>query len=167
MQNTPRKINILGLFICLVLVGSSYYFEYIKGLQPCLLCLTQRWSLMFLGVILLAAVLQNPKKLGIRIYAVITFLIAALGLYAASRQTWLQHLPIDENAACLPGLNYLLQTCPLPHVAKLMLQGSPECGRVTWEFMGFTMAECSLVFFVVFVILGLAQFLLSFRAIKS
>lgn len=167
MQNIPRKINLLGLLICLVLVGSSYYFEYVKGLMPCLLCLTQRWSLMVLGVILLTAVIQNPKQIGIRIYAIIVFLIASLGLYAASRQAWLQHQPVTGDETCVPGLNYLLQTCPLPHVVKLMLQGSSECGRVTWQFLGFTMAECSLVFFVIFVLLGLVQFFLSFKKAET
>lgn len=167
MQNIPRKINLLGLLICLILVGASYYFEYVKGLQPCLLCLTQRWSLMVLGVILLIAVIQNPQKLGVRIYSIVTFLFAALGLYAATRQTWLQHIPTNINDTCLPGLTYLLQTCPLPHVVKLMLQGSSECGKVTWQFMGFTMAECSLIFFVAFVVLGLVQFFLTFKSSKN
>ena len=166
-MQTARKINLLGLILCIILVSSSYYFEYVKGLMPCLLCLTQRWSLTLLGIILLFAVIQNPKKLGVRIYASLTFLIASLGLYAATRQAWLQHQPSLGTDTCVPGLSYLLQTCPLPEVARRLLIGSPECGRITWEFMGFTMAECSLVFFVVFVILGLLQFGLSFKASPS
>lgn len=167
MQNLPRKINLAGFLLCLILVSFSYYFEYVKGLMPCLLCLTQRWSLMLLGVILFVAVIQNPKQLGVRIYAIVTFLIAGLGLYAATRQTWLQHQPSNGAEACMPGLSYLLKTCPLPEVAKRMLAGSPECGRITWEFMGFTMAECSLVFFVVFIALAIAQILLSLNKRNS
>jgi disulfide bond formation protein DsbB len=155
--NSFRIINLIGFILAVVLLIASYYFEYVEGLQPCLLCLLQRWAMGLVAIVLLIATVHNPRQVGIHIYAAITFVVAIVGIVASARQVWLQHLPSRSTEVCVPGLNFLLQTRPLPEVIKIMFRGSRECAEATWSFLGLTMAQWALIFFVIFALLGLFQ----------
>jgi disulfide bond formation protein DsbB len=135
---------------CVVLLAISFYFEFVLGMQPCLLCILQRWALGLLGLVFLMAGLHHTKKLGSLVYCFIALLMAAGGIAASARQVWLQHQPPRPEETCIPGLNFLLQTRPLPDVIKLMFQGGRECAEVTWRFLGLTMAEWTLAIFIIF-----------------
>ena len=49
---------------------------------------------------------------------------------------------------CGPGLNYLVEAMPLMSVIRKVLTGSGECAKVDWTFLGASMAEWSLLWFV-------------------
>lgn len=153
---SARAINSIGLLICLALLALSYYFQLDKGMDPCLLCLLQRWLLVLSGVLFFIAVLHHPQKQGFRIYGLLSLAAAIGGMVASGRQVWLQHQPPSLSEACVPGLNYLLQTRTLPEVLKLMLHGGQDCAEIVWSF-GLTMPEWTLLFFAVLAFLALVQ----------
>jgi disulfide bond formation protein DsbB len=109
-----------------------------------------------LGVSLVAALHGRWS----RFYAVLAALLSAGGIAAAGRQVWLQHLPPDQVPMCGPGLNYLVEAMPLADVIRKVLTGSGECARVDWTLLGASMAEWSLLCFVLLAIWSLA---LAFR----
>jgi disulfide bond formation protein DsbB len=49
---------------------------------------------------------------------------------------------------CGPGLNYLVEAMPLASVVRKVLTGSGECAKVDWTFLGASMAEWSLLWFM-------------------
>ena len=49
---------------------------------------------------------------------------------------------------CGPGLNFLMEAFPLTSVIRTVLTGSGECAKVDWTFLGMSMPEWSLVWFV-------------------
>ncbi len=159
MLSSPRTLNALGFLACALLLAYAYYLQFIEGLEPCPLCMAQRIAVGALGLVLLLATVQNPAALGRRVYAVLTLLCAAAGAALAGRQVWLQSLPADQVPACGPGLEYMLETFPLSEVILTMIQGTGDCAKVDWTFLGLSIAGWTLVWFAAFMVFALFQLL--------
>lgn len=145
---TARRLYVSGFLICVILLAASYYFEFIQNMQPCLLCILQRWAFIALAMIFLVAAIHAPQHWGRHIYLLLLLAAAGVGIFAAARQVWLQHQPPETSAHCLPSLPYLLKICPLPQVIHLLLLGGPDCAQITWRLWGFTMPEWTLAAFI-------------------
>jgi disulfide bond formation protein DsbB len=68
---------------------------------------------------------------------------------------WLQHLPADQVPACGPDLFFMMENFPLGRMLQLLLRGSGQCAEVHWTFLGLSIAEWSLAWFVAFAALAL------------
>ena len=159
-----RTGAILGALACALLLGFGYYLQYARGLEPCPLCLVQRGFFYAVGVVLIIAAFHNPARIGVVVYATLAFLFAAGGAATASRQVWLQHLPPDKVPQCGPDLFFMLENFPLAQALKKLVAGSGECAAVDWTFLGLSIAEWSLAWFV---ILGCYALWLAVRAMRS
>jgi disulfide bond formation protein DsbB len=156
-----RTRCLLGAAVCAGLVGFALFSQLRGGLEPCPLCIFQRIAFSALGIVLLVAGLHSPRSTaGRRIYGVLAVLVAVVGAGIAGRQVWLQHLPPDQVPMCGPGLNYLVEAMPLAAVVRKVLTGSGECARVDWTLLGASMAEWSLLWFMLLAAWSLA---LAFR----
>lgn len=151
----PRLIFLVTFLCCAGLLGFGYFLQFVKGLEPCPLCIFQRVCYATLGLICLAAALQHPGRIGTRVYAALAAVPAVAGVAFAGRQTWLQHLPPDQVPACGPGLEYWMKTLPIAETFRKVFRGTGECAEKAWTFLGLSIAEWSLIFFVVMLI-GLA-----------
>lgn len=142
------RLFYLAVFIgCLGLLGFGLYLEHGTGLEPCPLCVFQRIAYIAVMLIALFAAIHHPAGWGRYVYASLTVIAAGTGAGIAGRQTWLQHLPADQVPECGPGLEYMLEVFPLAQALELILKGSGECAEVQWTFLGFSIAEWSLVCF--------------------
>jgi len=74
--------------------------------------------------------------------------IAIVGAGIAARHVWLQHLPPDQVPECGPGLNYMLQSFPFSKALSMVLKGSGECAKVGWRFLGLSIPQWTLLFFI-------------------
>src|SRR3989338_192290 len=110
-KRSYRYLHILMVLMTAIMLLSSYYFEFIGHLQPCPLCLMQRycvWGLFFAGLISLGV--NTYRRAGWANGLQLFFSLA--GSYFASRQLWLQSLPPDQTPSCLPDLSVLLRYFP-------------------------------------------------------
>jgi disulfide bond formation protein DsbB len=154
----------LGALACALLLGFGYYLQYARGLEPCPLCLVQRGFFYAVGVVLIIAAIHNPARIGAAVYGILAFVFAAGGAATAARQVWLQHLPPDKVPQCGPDLAFMLENLPLAQTLKKLVAGSGECAKVDWTFLGLSIAEWSLVWFV---LLGGYALWLAVRATRS
>jgi len=145
-----RQMAAAGAAVCAALLAYAYYLQYYDGQDPCPLCMVQRGFYYGIGLALLAGALHAPGRLGERVYAGVALLFAAGGLAAAARQVWLQHLPADQVPACGPDLFFMVENFPLARTLQLLLRGSGQCAEVHWTFLGLSIAEWSLAWFVLF-----------------
>ena len=145
-----RKLYLTGFLISAALLATVYYFEYVKGLQPCPLCIMQRIAFFGNALTALVAFLHHPAKCVRRIYCCILSLFALFGAVMASRQIYLQHLPLGQAPPCAPGLNFMLQHFPLHQTLQVLFYGSGDCAQVHWKFLGLAMPEWSLLFLIGF-----------------
>ncbi|HVI26372.1 MAG TPA: disulfide bond formation protein B [Xanthomonadaceae bacterium] len=144
-----RARCLLGFLVCAALLAFALYMQLHGGLEPCPLCIFQRVAFASLGVVLLVAGLHAPRgRAGRGVYGVLALVAALGGVGIAGRHVWLQHLPPDQVPMCGPGLNYLMEAMPLTGVIRKVLTGSGECARVDWSFLGLSMPEWSLLWFV-------------------
>lgn len=156
---TTRLLFIAGLLASAGLIGAALVFQYGMGLEPCPLCIVQRWFVIAVGLVLLAGALHNPRAWSRRLYGLGVIALAALGAAVAARQVWIQHLPADQVAGCGADLDYMLQNFPLVKTVTLLWAGTSDCAAVAWSFLGLSMAGWMVVCFAGFVVLGLVLLL--------
>ena len=125
----PRRriLNFAGFLVCAGLMAYALYAQHQLMLEPCPLCVLQRFAVIGLGIVFLIAAIHNPAGGARRVYAGLLGLVTAFGVVVAGRHVWLQHLPSDEIPACGPGLDYMWENFPLADVVQHGLQG---LGRV-------------------------------------
>jgi protein dithiol:quinone oxidoreductase len=137
-----------GAAVCAALLGFGYYLQYARGLEPCPLCHVQRGFFYAVMAVLIVGAVHGPRRAAAIVYGVLAALFAAGGAAAASRQVWLQHLPPDKVPQCGPDLFFMLENFPLGTTLQKLIQGSGECAKVDWTFLGLSIAEWSLAWFV-------------------
>lgn len=153
-----RTYFLLLLSACSLLIAMALYFQFSGGLEPCPLCISQRIMVVAVGLVMLGAVLQQPRRTGIRVYAVLGFLTAVAGASISARHVWLQHLPPDQVPACGPGLEYMFRNLPIGETMKAMLTGTGECAKIDWTLFGLSMPAWVLICFLGLAAVSLAQY---------
>ena len=144
-----RKIFALAALACALLLGYGYYLEHVQGLQPCPLCLVQRGFFYAVMAVCIVAAVHDRSP---RFYGALAAIFAAGGAATAARQVWLQHLPPDKVPQCGPDLFFMLDNFPLSRTLKTLVSGTGECAAVDWTFLGLSIAEWSLLWFVAFLL---------------
>lgn len=147
----------LGFLGCVFLLSMGAYFQFVQGLDPCPLCISQRIAIFLTGLVFLSAALHNPGPAGTKAYAVLGAVTALCGAAISTRHVWIQHLPADKVPECGPGLDYVMQNFPLSETVKLMLSGTGDCAKVDWTLLGFSMPAWTLLAFLMLATLSLLQ----------
>jgi protein dithiol:quinone oxidoreductase len=142
---TTRTANALGALVCAALLGYAYYSQYVLHLEPCPLCIFQRIGVFALGVVFMIAALHNPRALGGRVYAALMFAAAGATIGVAIRQLYIQSLPPGSVPVCGASLKFMMKVLPLTEVVSKVLNGSGECAKVTWRFLGLAMPAWVLI----------------------
>lgn len=156
---SPRLWFFWGFLGCVFLLGMGAYFQFVDGLDPCPLCISQRIAIFLVGVCFLVAFIHNPEACGIKTYAIVGAVLALGGAGLSTRHVWLQHLPPDQVPECVGGsLEYMLKYFPLTDTLKLMLNGTGDCAEVNWTMLGFSMPAWTLLAFLLLATLSILQF---------
>lgn len=153
----PPRALFLGLFAaCVALLGFGLYLQHSVGLEPCPMCIMQRYAFVAIGLTALVAGLHAPGRAGSRVYAVLILLIALAGGGVAVRQTWIQLYP-PEFAECGPDLEFMLGSFPLADALPMIFQGAGDCSKIDWTFLGLSIANWSLVMFALVITFAIAM----------
>ncbi|HET7921706.1 MAG TPA: disulfide bond formation protein B [Gammaproteobacteria bacterium] len=159
-----RGLNLAGFVICVLLMAYAWYSQFHDHLEPCPLCIFQRIGVIAVGIVFLIAFLHHPRALGARIYGVLLLIASAAGGAVSIRHIYVQHLPPELAPPCGPGLAYLFKVLPLNKFIVKAFTGTADCSIVTWRFLGLTMPEWVLIWFV---ILGVGGLVLNWYWAKS
>lgn len=152
-----RTTYFISFILVMSLIGTTLYLQKYSGFVPCPLCILQRIVFAMLGVIFFFGALAAAKKVKQLFIGIAASLVSLLGIVLSGRQVWLQHLPPNENVDCGASLQYLLHVLPWDEVLKKIFQGTAECTLKGSEFFHLSLAEWSLICFILFLILSLAQ----------
>ncbi len=128
------------------------YLQNHLGLEPCPMCIVQRYALI--GVIVwcvLGASANAPKRSVLMSWLVL--LTAGFGAFVAARQTWLQWYP-PEVVSCGRDFYGMIENFPLQRALPMIFKGSGDCTKIDWTFLGGSIANWSfLVFTGIFVLM--------------
>lgn len=166
MQKTTfKKFQSLMLVMSILVVGFSFYIEFLNQLKPCPLCVMQRaCAFLFSFTCFLGMVIATSRKA--KYLSLSQCVITGLGLYFATRQLWLQSLPPDDMGQCMPGLEAMLQFFSWDMILKSFFWGTSDCSHVDWQWYGLSIPMWSALYFVVMFILNLYVYIRVFISNK-
>lgn len=144
---TYRQAYILLTGLSFFILACSFYFQYVQGLQPCPLCLMQRFCVFLLSLVCLLGIYTHQVNLR-KILVVLLIIVSFGGLFFAVRQLWLQSLPPDQVPACLPELDVLIHYFSWHDVLHALFWGTGNCAEVSWSLLGLSMPAWSAFYFL-------------------
>lgn len=149
MAWTPRLVFAGVFVVCTTLIGFALYLQHAVALEPCPMCILQRYAFIAIAAVALIGAVHNPRGRGLVAYSSLVVLFALTGAGIAARHSWLQHFPV-KSFSCGADLGYLLNTFPLAKALPAIFSGTGECTKVDWRFVGLSIPEWALVWFVIF-----------------
>ena len=142
----PRRILALVSVACVAMLAFGMYLQHVVGLEPCPMCIVQRYALVLVAIV--AAITALARRKGLLVTGSgLLVLLSGLGAFVAARQSFLQWYP-PEVASCGRDLYGMIETFPLKRAIPMIFKGSGDCSKVDWTFLGASIANWSFVSFV-------------------
>ncbi len=160
----PRALLFLSFLAVAGLMGFGLVLQYVENLEPCPMCIMQRYAFIAIGLFALAGALHNPAGWGARVYGALVALSALAGGSVAVRQIWIQRFP-PAVQECGPDLEYMVNSFPLGDALPMIFKGTGDCSKVLWRFLGLSIPEWAILWFVAF--LGVGLFILLAKRPRS
>lgn len=148
---TPRRIFLAIFLACVGLIGFALYLQHVEVLEPCPMCILQRYAFIAVALVAAVAAVHGPRGPALTLYGGLIALFAVLGGGVAAWHSWLQRFP-PPSLSCGTDLWYLLDTFPLAKALPVIFQGTGECTEVQWRFLGLSIPEWALVWFAIFLV---------------
>lgn len=159
---TVRRVFALVALACVGMLAFGMYLQHVVGLNPCPMCIVQRYALIGVAVIALAGSRLN-RPTGQAVFALLMTLKAGFGAFTAARQSWIQWYP-PEVVSCGRDFYGMVENFPLQRAIPMIFKGSGDCTKVDWTFLGGSIANWSFVAFTAFALTGLALAWTAWRA---
>jgi len=163
MLKNPRFIFAASFAMCAGLVGFGLVLQHAKGLEPCPMCILQRYAFVAIAAIALIAAIHNPRQIGRRVYGGLLALAAFAGGGVAMRHVYLEHNP-PQIYDCGADFGYMLESFPLADLLPMIFKGTGDCTKVLWRFLGLSIAEWALVWFAIFLAAALYAAIVRLRS---
>lgn len=153
LDRHPRRIfSLLGI-VCLCMLAFGQYLQHALGVEPCPMCIVQRYAVIAVGIFAVAGAVGRQRRVHLTAAALL-LCSAGFGAYVAARQSWLQWYP-PEFQSCGRDFYGMIESFPLQRAIPMIFKGSGDCSKVDWSFLGGSLANWSFVFFVAFALLAL------------
>jgi protein dithiol:quinone oxidoreductase len=154
LLDNPRRVCLFIFLVCAGLLSFGMYLQHVVGLEPCPMCIVQRYVMVLMGLVALLGASVSGRKTSLVIGSLLV-LLAGSGAYVAARQTWLQWYP-PEVVSCGRDFYGMIETFPLQRAIPMIFKGGGDCSKVDWTFLGGSIANWSFVAFVGLGLLALA-----------
>ena len=148
---TPQRWMLLIALSGIGMLLFGLYLQHVVGLNPCPMCIVQRYALI--GVVVLALIGWRLRGRALAAAGLLLALCAGFGAFTAARQSWLQWYP-PEVVNCGRDFYGMVENFPLNRAIPMIFKGSGDCSKVDWTFLGGSIANWSFVCFVLFGLLG-------------
>lgn len=148
ITTAPRRTLALIAAACVALLAFGMYLQHVQGLEPCPMCIVQRYALVLVAVSAGLASLRGSKSWWMSL-GILALAASGFGAFVAARQTWLQWYP-PEFASCGRDFYGMIENYPVSRAIPMIFRGSGDCTAVDWTFLGGSIANWSFVCFVGF-----------------
>jgi protein dithiol:quinone oxidoreductase len=143
----------LTALACVGMLAFGMYLQHVVGLEPCPMCIVQRYALILVAACAIfcwAGGLKASKNQGRTtpqiVWAGLAVLFAGGGAFVAARQSFLQWYP-PEVVSCGRDFYGMVETFPLKRAIPMIFKGGGDCSKVDWTFLGGSIANWSFVAF--------------------
>jgi disulfide bond formation protein DsbB len=161
-DTVPRRVLALVSAACVLLLAFGLYLQHGVGLEPCPMCIVQRYALVLVAIVSGLTAFARPKGVLVTGSSLLV-LLSGFGSFVAARQSWLQWYP-PEFASCGRDFYGMIETFPLQRAIPMIFKGSGDCSKVDWTFMGGSIANWS---FLCFAAIGMTALVLITRLLRQ
>ena len=158
----PRRVLALVSLVCIGLLAFGLYLQHVVGLEPCPMCIVQRYALVLVAILAAIGAATGRVRGMLFTSVVLAIILAGLGAFTAARQSWLQWYP-PESASCGRDIYGMIETFPLQRAIPMIFRGSGDCTKVDWTFLGGSIANWSFVWFAAVIVVMLAMMVRQLR----
>ena len=157
ITEAPRRSLALMSAACAAMLAFGMYLQYVVGLEPCPMCIVQRYALIGVAVLAGLASVRGQKSWWMG-WGVLALAMAGFGAFTAARQSWLQWFP-PEVATCGRDFYGMIENYSLSRAIPMIFRGSGDCTAVDWTFLGGSIANWSFIWFLLFALVLLVLLL--------
>ena len=137
----------------LVFELTALYFEHVMKLEPCVMCVYERLTMMGIMVSGLIGA-SAPKNLFIRLSAFICWFVNAIwGILLA-----LEHANYQLNPSPFDTCDFLPNFpswAPLHQWVPWLFNPTGQCEDIVWQFFGYSMPQWLIVSFIIYLLIFL------------
>ena len=144
LDQHPRRALTLVAAACVGLLAFGMYLQHVVGLEPCPMCIVQRYALILVAIV--AAVGASMSTRGRQVAVGLMGLLALGGAFVAARQSFLQWYP-PEVLSCGRDFYGMIESFPLKRAIPMIFKGSGDCSAIDWTFLGLSIANWSFLCF--------------------
>jgi len=129
--STPRWLALLAAGCLAMLAFGIVYLQNHLGLEPCPMCIVQRYALIGVIVWCLLGISSNAP---VRTFAM----------------TWLIAITSGFGAVVSCGRDFygMIENFPLQRAIPMIFKGSGDCTKIDWTFLGGSIANWSFAVFM-------------------
>lgn len=139
----PKSISVLGASLSAFGLAAAVILQYFFEIEPCALCLLQRYLFVVITLSFGLGVLIATTKLRL-LNSIITFSLVSLNTALSLRHLWLLNQPIETITSCVASIDRLLTKYSWWQTIRILLQGSAGCAEDKFKFLGLNIPEMSL-----------------------
>lgn len=162
LDAAPRRVLGLICAACIAMLAFGMYLQHVVGLEPCPMCIVQRYALIAVAVFTGLGALRSGRGWWMA-WGVLALLFSGFGAFVAARQSWLQWYP-PEIATCGRDFYGMIENFPISRAVPMIFRGSGDCAAIDWTFLGGSIANWS---FVCFALMALVLLVVLVRAPRS
>lgn len=152
LDNAPRRVLVAVCLACIGLLAFGMYLQLVVGLEPCPMCVVQRYALILIAIV--AGITSATGRKGLQITGIsLLMLLSVAGAYVAARQSWLQWYP-PEVVSCGRDIYGMIENFPLQRAIPMIFKGGGDCTKVDWTFLGGSIANWSFLWFCAMALVG-------------
>ncbi|MBG6072582.1 MULTISPECIES: disulfide bond formation protein B [unclassified Polaromonas] len=149
----PRRLLALTAAVCVALLAFGLYLQHVVGLEPCPMCIVQRYALVLVAIVAGVSALSARRNFLIT-GASLLLLLSGFGAFVAARQSFLQWYP-PEIVSCGRDFYGMIETFPLKRAIPMIFKGGGDCTAIDWTFLGGSIANWSFVCFALIAVMAL------------
>ena len=158
----PRRMLALVAAACVASLAFGVYLQHVVGLEPCPMCIVQRYALVLVAIVAGITALTSSRR-SLLTGSALLVILSGFGAFVAARQSFLQWYP-PEVVSCGRDFYGMIETFPLKRAIPMIFKGSGDCSKVDWTFLGGSIANWS---FVSFFVIGLILLVLIARLARQ
>jgi disulfide bond formation protein DsbB len=151
-DNAPRRVLVAVAVVCVALLAFGLVLQHVVGLEPCPMCIVQRYAMVLVAVAAGVAAIFKGRVAALAGSSLV-LLFSGFGAFTAARQSWLQWYP-PEIASCGRDFYGMIENFPLKRAIPMIFKGSGDCTKVDWTFLGLSIANWSFLWFCFFALVA-------------
>ncbi len=152
------KLEVIGLGICIISLLVAYtYFDLVKELAACTLCVLDRFLFFGISFIFLITIILKGRYFNKTLFS-LNLILCMIGLASTVRHIWLQKFQ-DKSAidgfGCGGDFFYYISTLPFFEAMKNIFDNPTPCNDIKWELLGLSIPMYTFILFILLTIINI------------